>query len=246
MVSSTLSYLMNFMRCTIIVNQHSISYAGLFALFLSMLFRGISNLLLAVSLMNGVIEIHKIVLFSPLIILSLEIIFSSFFKSKLLQNYFPVNLVSVWTSIAGQKNDWYCFLGKWNKEKVFRKLNMFKISWFIFFAGKFVIYVVYLILAKTEFNLGFLFYFLLAGSICEIFSNIFRLFYFRFCHVWKDILPVKTPQKRDFKIFKRHQSMKQNLTNKLNICCLNFSKNLTNAFRLWKILSLKFFYLILM
>ncbi len=198
MASSTLSYLINFMRCTIIVNQHSISFAGLFVILLSMLFRGISNLLLTASLIHLFQEHISSALFLPLIYFTFHIIVGTLFNLK---KRLPINLVSYWTTIAGKKSYMRCFHGPLSKKKFFQKFNLMKLKWLKLIIVKLVVYISYLVKVKLKLDVGALFNFLLTGFVCEVFSHISRLLYFKFCHVWKDILPVKANQKRKLKIF---------------------------------------------
>jgi hypothetical protein len=76
-----------------------------------------------------------------------------------------------------------------------------KLKWLKLIIVKLVVYISYLVKVKLKLDVGALFNFLLTGFVCEVFSHISRLLYFKFCHVWKDILPVKANQKRKLKIF---------------------------------------------
>jgi hypothetical protein len=208
------------MRYLCFVNQHSISYAGIVVLFLSMLFRGISSLLLTALLVHFFQDQFSISLFVPLLFFILLIwnhfwvelwrtILGPFFNHTLSKTKFPGNIVSFWANVT-VKNSLYCYnslpqFGFKNlccvPEKIFYKFNIIKPMWLFFASIKLCVYTWNLITVYFYLEIGPTFIILLIGFISEVLSHIFRLIYFKFCHVWKDILPVKGNQKRNLKIF---------------------------------------------
>jgi hypothetical protein len=202
-ITSTLSYLVNLMRYTIVINKHSISFTGSLVIFLSVLFRLFSFLIL---MFFSVLLIFW-TLNDPFFLLALLFLFllvqdgtSLFFShhdlhAKSLTGY----LLVFWTSIVGRKKYVYCFSDVFCKKKVMCKFNLSKIMLPLGIAFKLLFYFLgFAISCVGEYDFGF--NLSLIGSFSELLSHFFSFVYLNFCHVWKDILPTKA-QKRNLKIF---------------------------------------------
>jgi hypothetical protein len=200
-ISSTLSWVINFLRYTCFLKQHSISYAGIVVLFLSILFRGVSFLLLTAVLVYYV--------FGPISVTalaSLQLVLASFFVDEILKQIIsPAFNLNQYSFLRCIPKKVFTKLNL-NQEILYKdtlyKFNLAKFLWLFYFnAAKFIIYFKILIEAYFTLEIGPTFIFLLIGFGSEVLSHIFRLFYFKLCHVWKDILPVKESQKIKLKIF---------------------------------------------
>jgi hypothetical protein len=205
-ISSTLSYLVNCMRYTIIFSKRCISFQGILAIFFSVLFREVSFLIL----MSALIPIlfvyfdEKDPLFWPalfFLFLLVQDATSLFFsQQKLYAKSLTGYLFAFWTSIVGRKKYVYCFPEFFcYKKKIMFKFNISVLMWPLGVLFK-VIFYIYILADLVDEGMQFVFYTLLIGIFSELLSHFFSFVYYKFCHVWKNILPAKQ-QKRNLKIF---------------------------------------------
>ena len=196
------------MTYTAFVNQHSISYAGLFVIFLSLLLRGFSKLLLIAVLVTLFHEQLSISLFIPLIYSLCILVF--FFSKK----SFPGLIVSFWSSFGGRNKYCYSFVPRFfckilcfdkilhcKNEKIFLKINKLEIHWPSFVVIKSSVFITHIVMVYMHFKTSALFWILVVGFVSELLSHALKLLYFGYCHVWKDILPIHVNEKRNLKNF---------------------------------------------
>ena len=196
------------MTYTAFVNQHSISYAGLFVIFLSLLLRGFSKLLLIAVLVTLFHEQLSISLFFPLIYSFFILVI--FFSNK----NFPGQMVSFWSNFGAQNKYCYFFVPIFfckilcfskilcsKNKKIFLKINTFKIGWPSSVIIKSLVFIPYIVMVYNHFQTSPLFWILLFGYVSELLSHALKLLFFGCCHVWKDILPIHVDKKKNFKIF---------------------------------------------
>jgi hypothetical protein len=150
-ISSTLSYLVNFMRCTIIVNKNSICFQGILVIFLSFLFRQISLLLLIFTLilfsLNSFFDdddddpFFGTATAQFFLFLFVQHATSQFFShQKLYAKSFLGYLAVFWTSTVGRKKYVYSFPKLFYKKKVMYKFNLSKVMWPLGVLFKFIFY----------------------------------------------------------------------------------------------------------
>jgi hypothetical protein len=193
------------MRYTIIINKHSISFTGILAIFLSVLFRQVSFLILTTfSLLIIINPIKKgpwywsALFFFFLLVQDATSLFFS--HQKLYAKSFLGYLSVFWTSIVGRKKFIVGLSEVCCKKRVMYKFNLSKIMLPLGIAFKLLFYVLGLAICFNDGKNDFNFNILLIGGFSELLSHFFSFVYLNFCHVWKDILPAKL-RKQNLKMF---------------------------------------------
>jgi hypothetical protein len=219
-LTSTLSYLVNFMRYTIIINKHSISFQGIFVIFLSVLFRLSSFLIFMIILISLIFNSNEsgtwywsVLFFFFLLLQEATSLF--FTQQKLYAKSFTGYLFAFWTSIVGNKKYVYCFPKLFYTKKVMYKFNLSKVTWTFWVLFKFILYSILVIIITFAFVLDefppefppeslpvlhAVLLILIIVLFSELLPHFLRFVYYKFCHVWKDILPAKH-HKRNLNIF---------------------------------------------
>jgi hypothetical protein len=197
------------MRYTIIINKHSISFKGILVIFLSVLFRQISFLILATSSIPLITESFEekdswfwsFLFFSFFAVQDATSLFFS--HQKLYAKSITGYSFAFWTSIAGHKKYAICFPKIFCKKQIMFKCNLSKVMWPLGVLFKFILYGLELVYPSASFDKRAkdgLFYLVLIGGFSELLSHFFSFVYYENCHVWKDILPAKL-RKRNLRIF---------------------------------------------
>ncbi len=222
-ISSALSVLVNFVRYTVIVNKGCINFTGCFVVFFSVLFRQLSFLILFLSAIYINYQLYHIYLYDtffkrfarsilwmfwPILLflfLLVQDATSLFFsQQKFFANSFTDYLIAFWTSIAGHKKYVICFPKVFNK--IWSKFNLSKIMLPLGIIFKVIFYILaimgfFLYLDRPYLpHKNFFFLVLLIGFISELLSYFSKFIYYKYCHVWKDILPVER-RKRNLNMF---------------------------------------------
>ncbi len=206
-VTSVFSYLKTFLLYTIAINQHSITNTGIVVIFMSMLFRGFSILILSAVLIHLVKGNLVARLFHPLVFFSFVLLLQAlvFTLNKCLGKniiWFSKNfirpIIGFWMSIVGSKSYLACYPPIWlDKKKSIRRCFFNNSRWTLSFSFRCIVYVYNLIVLFFKIGIDPLFYCMLCGMMCDVFYFVLRLIYYNNFHVWNELLTLKTSRKRN-------------------------------------------------